>query len=51
MDGDTEGNTIISKLEPKAIGIDGDGNVLSSCIVVPVEDAAPRTDPQCGVKP
>jgi hypothetical protein len=40
-DGDTEGDTIISKLEPFELGIDEDGNDLSSCIVVPVEDSAP----------
>jgi hypothetical protein len=42
-DGDTEGDTIISKLEHFLVGIDDDGNVLSSCVVVPSE--APAVDP------
>jgi hypothetical protein len=40
-DGDTEGDVIISKLERKEVGLDEDRNVLSSCVVVPAEDAAP----------
>jgi AAA domain len=42
-DGDTEGNTMVSKLERVEVGVDDDGNELSSCVVVPVEDTAPAT--------
>jgi hypothetical protein len=40
-DGDSEGDVIISKLERVPVGTDEDDNELSSCVVVPVEDAAP----------
>jgi hypothetical protein len=39
-DGDSEGDVIISRLERVEVGADDDGNVLSSCIVEPVENAA-----------
>jgi hypothetical protein len=39
-DGDSEGDTIISKLERIELGPDEDGNEMSSCVVVPVEDTA-----------
>lgn len=39
-DGDTEGSTMVSKLERIEVGTDDEGNILSSCVVVPVEDAA-----------
>jgi hypothetical protein len=44
-DGDTEGERIVSRLERVEVGKDDDGkdddNVLSSCVVVPVESTAP----------
>jgi hypothetical protein len=41
-DGDSEGDAIISKLDRVEVGIDDDGNVLSTCVVMPSE--APATD-------
>jgi hypothetical protein len=45
-DGDSEGDAIISKLERVEVGVDEDDNVLSSCVVVPVEGttSAPARD-------
>jgi AAA domain len=38
-----EGETIWSRLEPVEVGIDQDGEKITSCVVVPVE-AKPKTD-------
>jgi hypothetical protein len=35
-----EGDEIFSRLEPKDVGTDGDGDPITSCIVVPVEIGA-----------
>jgi hypothetical protein len=35
-----EGDDVVSKLEPVEIGIDDDGDIISSCIVEPVEGVA-----------
>lgn len=35
-----EGDTIVSRLEPVEVGFDQDGDVISSCVVVPVDATA-----------
>jgi hypothetical protein len=40
-DGDAEGDTIASALEVVEIGIDDDDELITSCVIVPVEVAAP----------
>jgi hypothetical protein len=35
-----EGDSLVSRLEPVEIGLDGDGDVITSCAVVPVETGA-----------
>jgi hypothetical protein len=40
-----EGETTLSKLEPVPVGVDEDGDEITSCVVVPVEgDARPAPD-------
>jgi len=41
-----EGDVIASRLERMDIGIDQDGDVQSSCVIVPVEGELPRAVPQ-----
>jgi hypothetical protein len=37
-----EGETIVSRLEPVEVGIDRDGDPITSCIITPVDGAAAR---------
>jgi AAA domain len=37
-----EGETTLSKLDPVEVGLDEDGDAISSCVVVPVEDDGTR---------
>jgi hypothetical protein len=38
-----EGDTVVSKLEPVKVGTDDDGDIISSCVVVPVKGEAMQT--------
>ena len=34
-----EGNTLVSKLDPVEVGMDSDGDPITSCVIVPVDEA------------
>jgi hypothetical protein len=44
MKGGAEGDRIVSRLEQIEVGIDDDGEPLTSCVVVPTDIGATRTD-------
>ena len=50
-EGRCRGRELVSKLEAVKVGIDVDGDAITSCVVVPVDGAAVRTQPAQALRP